>query len=62
MFTRKGYGVPIEILPAKRHITWVLAVLLLSAEFQTEPLAGNVIYYYTSQEAVLDFCTSHQLV
>ena len=39
--------VPIEILPGKRHITWVLAVLLFSAEFQLEPLAPYVIYYYT---------------
>ena len=38
--------VPIEILPGKRHITWVLTVLPFSAEFQTEPLAPNVIYYY----------------
>ena len=41
--------VPIEILPGKRHITWVLAVLRFSAEFQMEPLGPNVIYYYTSQ-------------
>ena len=45
--------VPIEILPGKRHITWVLAVWLFSAEFQMEPLAPNVIYYYTSQEISL---------
>ena len=31
-----------------------LALLLFSAEFQMEPLAPNVIFYYTSQEAVLD--------
>ena len=31
--------VPIEILPGKRHIMWILAVLLHSAEFQMEPLA-----------------------
>ena len=35
--------VPIEILSGKRHITWVLAVLLFLAEFQMEPLATNVI-------------------
>ena len=40
--------VPIEFLPGKRHITWVLAALLFSAEFQMEPLALNVIYYYTT--------------
>ena len=39
--------VPIEILPGKRHITWVLAVLLISAEFQMEPLAQNAIPYDT---------------
>ena len=51
--------VPIEILPGKRHITWVLAVLLFSAEFQMEPLGPNVIYNYTGQEVVLDLiCTS----
>ena len=38
--------VPIEILPGKRHITWVLAMLFFSAEFQMEPLAPNVIHYY----------------
>ena len=32
--------VPIEILPGKRHITWVLAGLLFSAEFQMDSLAG----------------------
>ena len=37
--------VPIEILSGNRHITWVLAVLLFSAEFQMEPLAPSVIYY-----------------
>ena len=31
--------VPIEILPGKRHITWVSALLLFTAEFQMEPLA-----------------------
>ena len=36
--------VPIEILPGKHHITWVLAVLLFSAEFQMKPLAPNAIY------------------
>ena len=46
--------VPIEILLGNRQITWVLAVLLFSAEFQMEPLAPSVIYYYTSQAAVLD--------
>ena len=45
---------PIEILPEKRHITWVLAVVLLSAEFQMEPLVTNVTFYYTSQDAELD--------
>ena len=39
--------VPIEILPGKRHIMWVLTVSLFSAEFQMEPLAPNVIHYYT---------------
>ena len=39
--------VPIEILPGKHHITWVLAVLLFSAEFQMEPLAPNAISYDT---------------
>ena len=46
--------VPIELLPGKRHITWVLAVLLFTAEFQMEPPAPTVIHYCTSQEAVLD--------
>ena len=46
--------VPIKHLPGKRHITRVLAVLLFTAEFHMEPLARNVIYYYTRQEAVLD--------
>ena len=51
--------IPIEILPEKRPITWVLAVLLFLAEFQMEPLGPNVIFHYTSQEAVLDkICTS----
>ena len=55
--------VPSEILPGKRHITWVLAVLLFTAEFQMEPLAPNVIDYYTSQEVVLDsICISKSLV
>ena len=36
--------VPIKHLPGKRHITWVLAVLLFTAEFQMQPLASNVIY------------------
>ena len=44
--------VPIEILPGKRHITWVLALLLFSAEFQMEPLAPYIIHYCTSQETV----------
>ena len=39
--------VPIEILPGKRHITWVLALLLFSAQFQMEPLAPNAISYDT---------------
>ena len=42
--------VPIEILPGKRHITRVLDVLIFSAEFQMEPRAPNIIYYYTSLE------------
>ena len=46
--------VPIEIRPGKRHITRVLDVLLFSEEFQMEPLGPSVIYYYTSQAAVLD--------
>ena len=37
--------VPIEILPGKRRITWVLVVLHFAAEFQMEPLAPSVIYY-----------------
>ena len=41
--------VPIEILPGKPHNTWVLAVLLFTTEIQMEPLAPNIIYYYTSQ-------------
>ena len=52
--------VPIEILPGKRHITWVLAVLIISSEFQMEPLGPNVIYYYTSQAAVLDLIFTSQ--
>ena len=39
--------VPIEILPGNRHITWVLAVLLFTAEFQMEPLVPNAISYDT---------------
>ena len=39
--------VSIEILPGKSHITWVLAVLLFSAEFQMEPFAPNAILYDT---------------
>ena len=39
--------VPIEILPGNRHITWVSAVLLFTAEFQIEPLAPNAISYDT---------------
>ena len=46
--------VPIEILSGYCHITWVLAVLLFSIEFQMEPLVPYVILYYTSQEPVLD--------
>ena len=42
--------VPIEILPGKRNIAWVLAVLVFTAEIQMEPLDRNVIHYYTSQE------------
>ena len=44
--------VPIEILSGKRHITLVLTVSLFLAGFQMEPLAANVIYYDTTQEAV----------
>ena len=40
--------VPIEILRGKRHITWVLAVLLFKAEFQMEPLAPYAISYDTT--------------
>ena len=39
--------VPIEILPGKRHITWVLAMLLLRAEFQIEVLPPYAISYHT---------------
>ena len=39
--------VPIEILRGMRHITWVLTVLLFSAEFQMEPMAPNAISYDT---------------
>ena len=39
--------VPIEILSGKRHITWVLAVLVFAAEFQMEPLAPNATSYDT---------------
>ena len=39
--------VPIEILPGKRHITWVFAVLLFTAELQMEPLAFNATSYDT---------------
>ena len=39
--------VPIEILSGKRHIKWVLAVLIFTAEFQMEPLAPNAISYDT---------------
>ena len=42
----------IEILPGKRQITWVLAGLLFSAEFQMEPLSPNPIYYCTSKKIV----------
>ena len=35
--------VPIEILPGKRHITWVSVVLLVATEFQMEHLTPNVI-------------------
>ena len=38
----------------RESVTWVSTVWLFSAEFQMKPLASNVIYYYTSQEAVLD--------
>ena len=39
--------VPFEFLPGQRQITWVLAVLLLTAEFQMEPLAPKSISYDT---------------
>ena len=39
--------VPIEILSRKRHITWVLAALLFTTEFQIEPLTPNAISYDT---------------
>ena len=45
--------ISIEILPRKRHITWVSDVLIFSAEFQMEPRAPNIIYYYTSLEVGL---------
>ena len=47
--------VAIEILPGKRHMTWVLAVLLFSAGFHY--LLLIIVYYIvisTSQEAVLN--------
>ena len=42
--------VPIEILPGRHHITWVLAMLLFMptfqmAKFQMEPLGPNAISY-----------------
>ena len=40
-------NVPIEILSGKRHITWVLAALLFTTEFQIEPLTPNAISYDT---------------
>ena len=39
--------VPIEILPGKCHITWVLAVLLFTLEFQMEILAPYAFSYDT---------------
>ena len=39
--------VSFEIFPEKRHITWVLYVLLFTKEFQMEPLAHNAILYDT---------------
>ena len=39
--------VPIEILPEKRHITWVSNVLVFSEEFQMEPSAPYSISYDT---------------
>ena len=39
--------VPIEILPEKPHITWVLGVVLFTAEFQMEPLVSNTISHNT---------------
>ena len=41
--------VPIEILSAKRRITW--AVFLFMAEFQMEPPAPNAISYDTRPAA-----------
>ena len=46
--------VPFEILPERRHNTWVLAVLLFTQEFHLEPLVPYVICYDTSPEEVLD--------
>ena len=40
--------VPFEILPEKRHIAWVSAVVLFSNEFQSELTAPYVIRYCTS--------------
>ena len=43
--------VPIEILPGKLHITWVLVLLLFTIEFQMEPLTHNAISYDTRPTA-----------
>ena len=39
--------IPIEIMPGKGHITWVLAVFLCTTEFQMEPPVPNAISYDT---------------
>ena len=48
--------VPIEILPGKRYIMWVLTVSLFTAEIQIEPLAPHetrpatyLTYYWLEQ-------------
>ena len=45
---------PMGSATVKRHITWVLGVLLFPEEFQMEPLTPNVICYHTSPGEVLD--------
>ena len=50
-----GQGIfSLGMVPRKRHSTEVLSELLFTEEFQMEPLALNVICYYTSPEKVLD--------